>query len=378
MQVLIGGKPKQFRSVSYDRGRNAVVLIDQRLLPHRFELVRTRSYTETAEAIRQMVVRGAPAIAAAAAYGLVQGAMEFDGARLSTFRAHVRRVFNVLKNARPTAVDPVNAMNFVLGRIARAASVSEAQAAALAAATEFAERSVAECRAIGEHGLKLIRPGMRIMTHCNAGWLACVDIGTVTAPIYAAHAAGVKLHVWCSETRPRCQGSSLTAWELAQMRVPHTVIADNAAGLLMATGQVDMVLVGSDRVLGRTGEITNKIGTYMKAVLAHRHGVPFYVAAPLSTIDWTLTSGAQVPIEERDEAEVLGATGVPARPGRVPKPKRGSTPEYVLIANPGSRAFNPGFDITPPELITGIITPVGIFKPAELWARRAELGCTQC
>jgi S-methyl-5-thioribose-1-phosphate isomerase len=248
---------------------------------------------------------------------------------------------------------------------------------ALAAAEEFASEDVEHCRAIGRHGLRLIRNGMNILTHCNAGWLAFVDVGSATAPLYAAHQLGRKFHVFCDETRPRSQGATLTAWELAQENIQHKVIADNAAGLLFSRGQVDLVIVGSDRTLGRTGEVANKIGTYTKAVLAKRHGVPFYVAIPLSTIDWNLRSGRDVPIEERDDNEVLGAWGVVANPkppkAKGPRQKPGRR-AYVRVANPTSHGFNPGFDITPPELITGILTPAGIFKPTELWKNRLSLG----
>ncbi len=211
---------------------------------------------------------------------------------------------------------------------------------------------------------KLIRNGMRILTHCNAGWLAFVDIGTATAPMYAAQEQRKRFHVFCDETRPRSQGATLTAWELAQQKISHQIIADNAAGHLMQRGEIDLVIVGSDRTLGRTGEVTNKIGTYTKAVLAARHKIPFYVAIPLSTIDWNLKSGFDIPIEERNESEVLGAWGNNSRGKR----------EFVRIANPTSGARNPGFDVTPPELISGIITPAGIFKPKELWKHRHKLG----
>jgi methylthioribose-1-phosphate isomerase len=225
-----------------------------------------------------------------------------------------------------------------------------------------------------------------VLTHCNAGWLAFVDVGSATAPMYAAQAKGREFHVFCDETRPRCQGATLTAWELAQQGISHQVIADNAAGHLMQRGKIDLVIVGSDRTLGRTGEVANKIGTYTKAVLAQRHGIPFYVAIPLSTIDWKLKSGLSIPIEERDESEVLGAWGVGENPeSQIPNSKKISTPKaqtsrterqrnYLRVANPTSGALNPGFDVTPAELITGIITPAGIFKPRELWARRSRLG----
>ncbi len=373
MNVQVGGTARRYRTVSFDSEKNAVLLIEQRLLPHRFEIVATRNFRETAAAIKDMVVRGAGAIGATAAYGLAQGVHAFRGTDLRKLQAHTARVFETLKAARPTAIDPVNAMHQVLAAMRAGRTVAERQALALAAAEEFATEDVRHCEQIGRHGAKLIRSGMNVLTHCNAGWLAFVDIGSATAPIYAAQAQGKRLHVFCDETRPRCQGASLTAWELAQQRVPHHVIADNAAGHLMQRGKIELVLVGSDRVLGRTGEVTNKIGTYTKAVLAHRHGIPFYVAIPLSTIDWNLRSGFDIPIEERSKDEVLGAWGVAAG-------ARGGTAKeervYVRIANPGSPAVNPGFDVTPAQLITGIITPLGIFKPQELWKRRRELGWT--
>jgi methylthioribose-1-phosphate isomerase len=255
----------------------------------------------------------------------------------------------------------------VLAAMAKGDSVALQQALALDAAERFADEDVTHCAAIGRHGLKLFRSGCRVLTHCNAGRLAFVDIGSATAPIYAAHAAGRKLHVFCDETRPRCQGASLTAWELAQAGVPHSVIADNAAGHLMQRGEIDVVIVGADRVLGRTGEVANKIGTYTKAVLAARHQIPFYVAIPLSTLDWETRRGLDIPIEERAADEVLGAWGALAAS---PAGKRA----YVRTANPGSPARNPGFDVTPAELITGIITPAGIFRPRELWKNRHRLG----
>ncbi|MDW8308066.1 MAG: S-methyl-5-thioribose-1-phosphate isomerase [Verrucomicrobiales bacterium] len=375
MNVLIRGRARPVRTVSFDPATNAVRLIEQRLLPHAFRIVATRDFRETARAIRDMVVRGAPAIAATAAYGLAQGARAFRGRNLAAFERHLERVFQTLKAARPTAVDPVNAMRQVREAMAAGRSVAERQALALEAAERFANRSVEECRAIGRHGAPLIRDGMRILTHCNAGWLACVDVGTATAPLYAAQAQGRRFHVFCDETRPRCQGATLTAWELAQQGISHEIIADNAAGHLMARGEIDLVIVGSDRTLGRTGEVANKIGTYTKAVLAHRHGIPFYVAIPLSTIDWELRRGADIPIEERAAAEVLGAWGVVASPGRPARKATPAQPVYVRVANPASNARNPGFDVTPPELITGIITPVGIFRPRELWKHRHRLGC---
>jgi S-methyl-5-thioribose-1-phosphate isomerase len=373
VNVRINGQLRHFRTVSFDSGKNIVRLIEQRLLPHEFKVIATENFRETAAAIHDMVVRGAGAIGATAAYGLAQGARAFRGANLSKFGQHVEKVHDTLKAARPTAVDPVNAMEQVLAAMKRGESVEEQQALALAAAEEFANDDVRHCRAIGRHGARLIRSGMKVLTHCNAGWLAFVDVGSATAPMYAAQAQGRRFHVYCDETRPRLQGATLTAWELAQQGISHQIIADNAAGHLMQRGRIDLVIVGSDRTLGRTGEVANKIGTYTKAVLAHRHRIPFYVAIPLSTIDWNLRRGFEIPIEERNEGEVLGAWGIGQTPNSKVQTSRGRGRAYVRLANPGSCALNPGFDVTPPELITGIITPAGIFKPKELSRRRQEL-----
>ncbi|MDE3068405.1 MAG: S-methyl-5-thioribose-1-phosphate isomerase [Verrucomicrobiota bacterium] len=377
VNVTVRGRARHYRTVSFDGPHNAVRLIEQRLLPHQFKIVATKNFRETADAIRLMVVRGAGAIGATAAYGLAQGARAFRGRDPEKFSRHVETVFRTIQSARPTAVDPVNAMNAVHAAMRTGGTVEEKQALGLAAAEEFANEDFRHCQEIGRHGAGLIRSGMRILTHCNAGWLAFVDVGSATAPLYAAQAAGKKFHVFCDETRPRSQGAMLTAWELAQQKIPHHVIADNAAGHLMQRGEIDLVLVGSDRVLGRTGEVANKIGTYAVAVLAARHGIPFYAAIPLSTIDWNLKSGLRIPIEERHEDEVLGAWGVASifRSGlRTSNP---ATHLCVRVANPSSAARNPAFDVTPPELITGIITPTGIFKPRDLWRHRSELGRTE-
>jgi S-methyl-5-thioribose-1-phosphate isomerase len=377
MNVTLHGRTQHYRAVTFDAEANEVRLVEQRLLPHEFRVVATRDFQGTARAIRDMVVRGAPAIAATAAYGFAQGSRAFRGRSLKQFARHVRKVYETLKAARPTAVDPVNAMSAVLAAMSPGETVEEQQSLATAAAEDLAHTSVAQCQAIGRHGAKLIRNGMNLLTHCNAGWLACVDMGTATAPMYAAQAQGKQFHVYCDETRPRCQGATLTAWELAQQGISHQVIADNAAGLLFARGKIDLVIVGSDRVLGRTGEIANKIGTYTKAVLAQRHGVPFYVAIPLSTIDWELKSGAEIPIEERNESEVLGAWGVLGNSEGPRRRTKSVRRVYVRVANPSSGAMNPGFDVTPPELITGIITPAGIFHPKELWRQRRRLGADE-
>jgi len=368
MNVTADHRTRHYRTVTFDAQRNSVLLIDQRLLPHQFKITAQTNYRATARAIREMVVRGAGAIGATAAYGLAQAALAFRGRDLSKFARHIEAAHDVLQTARHTAIDPVNAMNAVHLAMQSGETVEEQQALALAAAEQFAHDDVRHCEDIGRHGAKLIRQNIRVLTHCNAGWLAFVDIGTATAPLYAAQEAGRSFHVYCDETRPRSQGATLTAWELAQQKISHHIIADNAAGHLMQRGEIDLVIVGSDRTLGRTGEVANKIGTYTKAVLARRHGIPFYVAIPLSTIDWNLRSGGNIPIEERCESEVLGAWGM-----------RPNSKEflYVRVANPASPARNPGFDVTPPELITGLITPHGIFKPAALWKNRNRLGYRQ-
>jgi S-methyl-5-thioribose-1-phosphate isomerase len=374
MNVTLRGRTQHFRTVTFDCRKNSVQLIEQRLLPHEFKIVETKNFRETATAIRDMIVRGAGAIGATAAYGLAQGVLAFRGNDLKKFSAHVEKVFQILKTARPTAVDPVNAMNSLRAAMNAGKTIEEKKSLALAAAENFANEDVQHCEEIGKHGAKLIRNGAKILTHCNAGWLAFVDIGSATAPMYAAQKLGKKFHVFCDETRPRLQGAMLTAWELAQQKISHQIIADNAAGHLMQRGEIDLVIVGSDRVLGRTGEVTNKIGTYTKAVLAARHKIPFYVAIPLSTIDWNLKSGFDIPIEDRHEDEVLGTWGIVENSKLKIKNLKSNQRAYVRIANPTSGARNPGFDVTPAELIAGIITPVGIFKPQELWQGRHELG----
>jgi len=316
MNVTVNHVTRHYRTVTFDAERNAVLLIDQRKLPHQFEITAQTTYRATAQAIQEMVVRGAGAIGAAAAYGLAQAALAFRGGDLKKFARHVENAFQTLQSARPTAVDPVNAMKAVRLAMQPGRAVEEQQALALAAAEQFAHEDVRHCEDIGRHGARLIRQNSRVLTHCNAGWLAFVDIGSATAPLYAAQKAGRKFHVYCDETRPRSQGATLTAWELAQQKISHQIIADNAAGHLMQRGEIDLVIVGSDRTLGRTGEVANKIGTYAKAVLARRHGIPFYVAIPLSTIDWNMRSGKDIPIEERSESEVLGAWGVSAKNGK--------------------------------------------------------------
>ena len=322
---------KNYRAV-WMEGRH-VIVIDQRLLPHKFKLLRLRNHRETAEAIRNMTIRGAGTIGATAAFGMAQAFLEDSSAE------YLAKAYATLVTTRPTAVDLKHALDRVLVAAGNAR-------AAVAEANRITDEYVTRMQRLGEVGLPLIKRGAHVLTHCNAGWLAIVDWGSATAPIYRAHRNGRKVFVWVDETRPRCQGANLTSWELLQERVPHKVIADNAAGFYMYRGEVDLCIVGADRIAAN-GDTANKIGTYEKAVLAKENGIPFYIAAPSSTIDLRCPSGAGIPIEERDENEVLFLAG-----------KR--------ITAPGARAGNPAFDVTPAKYITGIITERGIFKPGQM------------
>ena len=353
MKVTHQGESRHYSTVWFDKARNRVRLIEQRLLPHQFKIVSTADYRATAQAITDMIVRGAGAIGATAAYGLAQGVRAFRGRGLKTFERHLAKVHRSLAKARPTAVDPLNAMRGMLSQMT-GATVAERQAQAQAAAGQFAEDDVAHCKALGQHGEPLIREGARVLTHCNAGWLAFVDVGSATAPMYAAQANGKSFHVFCGETRPRSQGAILTAWELAQQGIAHDIIADNAAGHLMQRGEVDLVITGSDRTL-YTGDVANKIGTYLKALAAHDNDVPFYVALPSSTFDWEHSDGvAQIPIEEREAAEVKTISGLSE--GEI---------RSVLLTPQESPAANFAFDVTPARLVTALITERGICLASE-------------
>jgi methylthioribose-1-phosphate isomerase len=355
--MRVDGQPT--RTIRPTPGRDAILVVDQRWLPHRFVIERLADAAAVQQAIREMWVRGAPLIGATAAYGMALQARADAGDDVLAGTAAF------LEAARPTAVNLAWAVRRMLRRLL---AVPRSQRAAIAwhEADAIAEEDVAGNEAIGRHGLSLIteiaarRPGpVRVLTHCNAGWLATVDWGTATAPIYQAHAAGVPLHVWVDETRPRNQGASLTAWELGHEGVPHTVIVDNAGGHLMQRGQVDLVIVGCDRVTAR-GDVCNKIGTYLKALAARDNGVPFHVAMPTSTLDLSLSDGlAEIPIEERTAREVTHLTGRAAS---------GELVEVQLVPD-GSPAANPAFDVTPARLVSGLITERGIV-PAETGALR--------
>jgi methylthioribose-1-phosphate isomerase len=326
----------------------SVEIIDQTKLPHVFAVARLVSLKDAARAIADMLVRGAPLIGVTAAYGLCLALRE-DASDLAMARAA-----KVLEATRPTAVNLRAALEHMLTRL-QDVSPGERAASGYALASELADQDVAQNLAIGEHGLEVLRTSasptrpVQVMTHCNAGWLATVDGGTALAPIYAAHDAGLPVHVWVSETRPRNQGASLTAWELGQHGVPYTAIVDNAAGHLMQRGEVDLVIVGTDRTTA-SGDVANKIGTYLKAVAARDCSVPFYVAVPSASIDWSLDDGAQIPIEERASFEVTHV------PGRAP----GGGVEVVQVLPSGAAVRNVGFDVTPARLVTGLITERGV------------------
>jgi methylthioribose-1-phosphate isomerase len=348
--MKVDGRP--MRTIWVGEDGESVFAIDQTLLPHRLATVRLDSVEDAARAIRTMQVRGAPLIGAAAAYGVCLAL------RADASDAALERACALLVAARPTAINLKWALDEMAAAV-RNRPRGERVAAAYARAAAICEEDVAINAAIGRHGLPLIAataagksPGGRVnvLTHCNAGWLATVDIGTATAPIYAAHEAGIAVHVWVDETRPRNQGAALTAWELGHHGVPHTVIADNAGGHLMQHGLVDLVIVGTDRVTAR-GDVCNKIGTYLKALAARDNGVPFYVALPSPTIDFAVADGlAEVPIEERGPEEVATVTGLAAS-GAV---------EAVRVVPEGSPVANYAFDVTPARLVSGLVTERGV------------------
>ncbi len=321
---------KDYRTVWLEDG--VVKLINQPLLPDKFEIYSCNDYKETASAIKTMIVRGAGAIGGAAAYGMAQAFLAGDD---------VNEAAAVIKGTRPTAQN----LFYAVDKVLKAENKEEALRLAEGIADEDSEAS----KKIGSYGESLIKDGFRILTHCNAGWLAFVDWGTALSPIYAAVRKGKKVFVFVDETRPRLQGARLTAWELGNEGVPHAIIADNAAGHYMKKGEVDIVITGADRIAAN-GDTANKIGTYEKAVLAKENGIPFYIAAPTSTIDINCPSGDDIPIEERDENEVLEVRG-------------------VRVGALKSHAKNPAFDVTPAKYITGIITEKGIIK-----ADKEEIG----
>ena len=349
-------KGTHYRSLWWDDQAGALQIIDQRWLPHEFRIQQLDRMEEFAAAIVEMRVRGAPLIGATAAYGVAL-AMAMDPSDTNLAAAHDRLIAT-----RPTAVN----LRWALERCRAAilpVPVDRRAQVALSLAHEIADEDVEINRRIGEHGLGLIREiaakkpagePVRLLTHCNAGWIATVDWGTATSPMYQAHDANIPLHVWVDETRPRNQGA-LTAWELGSHGIPHTYITDNAGGHLMQHGLVDMVITGTDRTT-RAGDVCNKIGTYLKALAAHDNGVPFYVALPSPTIDWTVSDGlASIPIEERDAREITHIQG------RDEAAQIGS----VQVTPDGTSGGNPAFDVTPARLVTGLITERGICEASE-------------
>jgi methylthioribose-1-phosphate isomerase len=342
---------RHFRSIWLDSDGWSVCAIDQRKLPHEFVVTRLTTCDEAADAIRSMLVRGAPLIGATAAYGMAL-AMRDDRSEMA-----IERAYQALIATRPTAINLKWALDEMRAMLQRLPPSGRADAA-YARADDISEQDIAINQDIARNGLPLIeaiaarKPGepVNLLTHCNAGWLATVDWGTATAPIYLAHDRGIPVHVWVDETRPRNQGASLTAWELGHHGVPHTVIPDNTGGHLMQHGKVDLVIVGTDRVAAN-GDVCNKIGTYLKALAANDNGVPFYVALPSPTIDFNVADGiGQIPIEQRGAEEVTDMTGR-TRDGRI---------ETVRIVPEGSPVANYAFDVTPARLVTGLITERGV------------------
>ncbi|MEZ5042886.1 MAG: S-methyl-5-thioribose-1-phosphate isomerase [Saprospiraceae bacterium] len=354
-------KDQYYHTIWLDEKAEGIVkIIDQRSLPHELVIENLSTLEDSAVAIRDMHVRGAPLIGVTAAYGVYLSI--YQAPPDTNWATYIPQAIQALQQTRPTAVDLFN----VLQRVEKALLLHQDKALLLATAKKIAaavaEESIDHCRQIGLHGLKLIediyqqkgQQPVHILTHCNAGWLACIDYGTATAPIYAAHDKGIPLHVWVDETRPRNQGARITAFELKEHGVPHTVIVDNLGGHLMQHQMVDLVIVGTDRTT-RQGDVANKIGTYLKALAAKDNQVPFYVALPSSTIDWSLTDGIQeIPIEERSGEEVKYIQGL--TDGQL---------QQVLLTPAESPALNYGFDVTPARLVTGLITERGICAASE-------------
>ncbi|MEA2035944.1 MAG: S-methyl-5-thioribose-1-phosphate isomerase [Nanoarchaeota archaeon] len=338
---------KDYRTVWMEDG--IIKTINQPLLADKFEIVSLKDYREVANSISTMIIRGAPAIGAMGAYGLAQTILNENESDKDKFIENIKKIKKILWETRPTAYDLTHGLDFVFNTIIDKENIDDMKKAAEEAAEEYANLSVEACKKIGEYGNDLINDGTNILTHCNAGAIATVDYGTALAPIRIAFYNGKKIFVFVDETRPRLQGARLTAWELVNEGIPHAIIADNSAGYYMQKGEVGLVITGADRI-ALNGDVANKIGTYEKAVLAKENNIPFYVAAPLSTFDINTLNGDDIPIEERDEKEVLEIKG-------------------VRLAPLESSAKNPAFDVTPAKYITGIITEKGIIK-----ANKEEIG----
>lgn len=348
-----------YRSIWMEDNPEIVKVIDQRFLPYEFVVKDLKTLEDVFHAIRDMVVRGAPLIGVTAAYGLYLAARN---SQKDNWCEELKNAGARLNSARPTAVNLNYAVNLAMNEVNCVASRERVIYRLFHLAMRLAEDEVIRSRKIGEHGISLIREihaftgkAVNILTHCNAGWLACVDYGTATAPIYLAFDQGIPVHVWVDETRPRNQGARLTAYELGAHGVDHTVIVDNAGGHLMQNGQVDMVIVGSDRTT-RTGNVANKIGTYLKALAAHDNGIPFYVALPSSTIDFQIAEANEMEIEEREGAELSHMEGWDEKSQSISR---------IQIFPEHSRVLNPGFDVTPARLVSGLITEKGLCEASE-------------
>lgn len=363
--MKVGGR--HFRTIWLDQADERIVrLIDQRFLPHRFVIEEINTVRQMATAIREMHVRGAGLIGASAGYGMYLAAIEAANSS-GEFDQHLAEAATELKSTRPTAVNLKWAIDRVREELGEkcephgSLSAQDKINIARRVAEQIAAEDEAHCRMIGKHGLRLIEQiaqnkngkPVNVLTHCNAGWLAFVDYGSALSPIYAAHDRGLPVHVWVDETRPRNQGSKLTAWELGQHGIPHTIIADSAAGHLMQQKDIDLVIVGSDRTT-RTGDVANKIGTYLKALAAQDNGVPFYAALPSSSFDWSIREGSEIPIEKRGAGEIKRVEGW--RDGEMME---------ISVAPESSPAANYGFDVTPRRLVTGLITERGICQADE-------------
>lgn len=331
MKAVVDGVRKDIKAVWFENGR--VMMIDQRELPSRLVIVGFDDHSDIAEAIRNMTTRGAPSIGATAAYGMCMAALNGKD---------ITKAAEEIKSARPTAFDLFHAVDWMVERLGTGEDP-------VRAADAYAQLTIDKCKLIGQHGMKLIDDGMKLMTHCNAGALATVDVGTALAPMRAAHDAGRKFFVYVSETRPRLQGMQLTAWELGQEGIDHRIIPDGASAYYMSQG-VDFIITGADRIC-TNGDFANKIGTFDKAIAAKHFGIPFYVAAPVSTFDLSMSSGREIVIEQRSQDEVNVVAG-------------------TRIAPEGSQALNPAFDVTPAELVTGFITEKGILRPDEIGVMR--------
>ena len=351
---------RQTRPIWLDENPKVVKIIDQRRLPHEFAVEELKTVDDIIRAIKDMYVRGAPLIGATAAYGVYLATLNSPETNIG--KDYLRKECDRIKSARPTAVNLIWAVDRVLSRILKVESTQEVIQTAKTEAAKISDEETENCRKIGEHGVVLIEEisqrkkgkTVNVLTHCNAGWLACVEYGTATAPIYAAFDKQIDVHVWVDETRPLNQGARLTAWELGEYGVKHTVITDNAGGHLMQHGMVDMVIVGTDRTT-YTGDVANKIGTYLKALAARDNHIPFYVALPSSTFDWTLKNGVkEIPIEKRNPEEIRYIQGLDNH-----------SIKSVLVSPSDSPAANYAFDVTPARLVTGFITERGICQANE-------------